>query len=156
LKPYDPGFHQRALEVALHEETGRTGHHFGQTYASEIHCEMTCSSDALAQAMNWVVHQADCVNCMVHLEKEWLQQDCIEVHCVGMRMSCAKEMALVQEQVHCVVPVAEGMRMSCVIWNQQSEKNDVVEATSHCYRALASHLAHIDWARVGIQILESS
>jgi len=63
---------------------------------------------------------------------------------------------LVQEQVHCVVPVAEGMRMSCVIWNQQSEKNDVVEATSHCYRALALHLAHIDWARVGIQILESS
>jgi hypothetical protein len=93
---------------------------------------------------------------MVHLEQEWLQQDCIVVHCVGTRMSGAKEMALVQEQVHCVLPVAEGMRMFCVIWNQQSEKNDVVEATSHCYPAFASHLAHTDWARVGIQIPESS
>ena len=56
-----------------------------------------------------------------------------------MRMYGAKEMALVQEQVHydCVVPVAEGMRMFCAIWNQQGEKNGAVEATSHCHLVLA-------------------
>jgi hypothetical protein len=54
-------------------------------------------------------------------------------------MSGAKEMAWVQEQVHydCFVPVAEGMRMFCAIWNQQGEKNDAVEATSHCHLVLA-------------------
>jgi len=56
-----------------------------------------------------------------------------------MRMYGAKEMALVQEQVHydCVVPIAEGMRMFCAIWNQQGEKNGAVEATSHCHLVLA-------------------
>jgi hypothetical protein len=146
------------LDVSLHEETGRKGHHFVQAYVSDIHLKMTCSSYALVQAMSWVVHQVDGVNCMEHLEQEQHQQDCMEVRCVGMRMSGAKEMALVQEQVRCnfVVPVAEGMRMFCTIWNQQSEKNDVVEATSHCHPVFALHLAHTDWARVGNQIPVSS
>lgn len=45
--------------------------------------------------------------------------------------------------------------MFCAIWNQQSETNDVAEATSHCHPALALHLAYTDWASVG-QIPESS
>lgn len=74
------------------------------------------------------------LTCMVHLE-----QDCTVAPFAGMRMSGAKEMALVQEQVHydCVVPVAEGTRMFCPVWNQQEEKNDAVVATSHCHLVLA-------------------